>query len=103
MKHDKFGPRTFDVWHARYAKICNRSCEPEMILELNSVNRHVLQFNLFECKNILSAKDTGCFVAFIQTAVGSRATHFERKSSPNGLSNVKCFMAKHATFDRSCF
>ena len=29
---------------------------------------------LFECKNILLAKDTGCFAAFIQTAVGKQIT-----------------------------
>ena len=31
-------------------------------------------FILFECENILLAKDTGCFAAFIQTVVGKQLT-----------------------------
>ena len=31
-------------------------------------------FISFECENILSAKDTGCFATFIQTAIGRQLT-----------------------------
>ena len=67
---------------------CTRNCPPEMTLELNLVNRHVLQFVLIclNAKIFMRAKDMGCFATFIQTAV-------------NCLSNLKYLMVKHVMFD----
>ena len=46
-----------------------------IILELNWLaGMFYNSVNLFECKNILLGKDTGCFAAFIQTAVGRQLT-----------------------------
>ena len=44
MKHDMFGPQTFEVWQLVTKNFCNCSCGPEMILEFSLVNRDVLQF-----------------------------------------------------------
>ena len=57
------------------------------------VRKERFDCNLFECKNILLAKNTACFTTFIQTAVGRQL------SSPNSLSDFECLMAKHATFN----
>ena len=65
-EHLKFGSSS--------RKFLQCNCEPEMILELNLVNRHVLQFVYFECKNILLAKDMSCFATFIQTTFSKLLT-----------------------------
>ena len=51
-------------------------------------------FILFECENILLAKDTG-----FHSNCSGQATQVERESSPNGLSSLKNLMAKHAMVD----
>ena len=61
-----------NIWSlaARHANFCNCSCEPEMILELNSVNTIGLICLNAEILCFLAYKDMGCFAAFIQTVVG---------------------------------
>ena len=72
-------------------------CEPETILELSSVNMHVLQFVCFVwMRKYFVSPGYGLCCPF-HSNCGWQPTHFERKSSPNGLSNFKCLTAKRAT------
>ena len=90
-----FVPNTWSLV-AHHTNFCNRNYESEMILELSSVNRHVLQFVIFVWmqKYILLAKDTGWFAAFIQTVVGKQLTlrakiHLTACQTSNGLFQKK--------------
>ena len=61
---DMFGPRTFEVWQL-VTQIFSTAIVNQ--IRFRSAIRFYNSFILFECENILLAKDMGCFAAFIQT------------------------------------
>ena len=88
-KHDLIWYQTWhvlppNIWSlaALHANFCNRNYEPETILELNSVNRHVLQFVYFVwMRKYFVSLRYGLFRRIHQKC-GRQAIHFSSKVHP---------------------
>ena len=66
-----FGPPRFEVWQLVTQMFATAIVNQKWFWSsIRLTGMFYNLFILFECKNILLAKDKGCFVAFIQTAVG---------------------------------